>query len=155
MAGSLTDGPCAEMTKQIIGAAIEVHKELGPGLLESVYEACLVHELRAMGLSVQRQLDVPVVYKGERIDVGFRMDMLVEGQVVLELKAIEKVQPIHEAQLLTYLRLTNQKVGLIINFNTKLLVDGITPAESSDPIQFPPLCPLCALCFKSESPTEN
>jgi GxxExxY protein len=126
VSGTLTNEPCAELTKAIIGASVEVHKQLGPGLLESVYEACLAHELRALGLSCQRQLDVPVQYKGELIDTGFRMDMLVDGQVVLELKAIDKVIPIHEAQLLTYLRLSNKKVGLIINFNSKLLVDGIT-----------------------------
>jgi GxxExxY protein len=126
MALSVYDGPYADLTHKVIGAAIEVHRELGPGLLESVYEACLVHELGLAGLSSLRQRDVPVIYKGVRIDVGFRLDVLVEGQVLVELKAIEKVLPVHEAQLLTYMKLTNAKVGLILNFNTKLLADGVT-----------------------------
>jgi GxxExxY protein len=126
MNGVVTDGPGAEVTKKIIGAAIEVHRELGPGLLESVYETCLSHELTAGGISHRRQVELPIVYKGNRIDVGFRMDILVEGQVIVELKAIEKVLPIHEAQLLTHLRLADMRVGLLINFNSKLLVDGIT-----------------------------
>src|SRR5882724_5555974 len=126
MALSVYDGPCADLTHKVIGAGIEVHRDLGPGLLESVYESCFVHELRLAGLSYERQRDVPVHYKGVRIDVGFQLDVLVEGNVPVELKAIEKVLPIHEAQLLTYMKLTNAKVGLILNFNSQLLAEGIT-----------------------------
>jgi GxxExxY protein len=126
MNGLATDGPCGELTGSIIGAAIEVHKSLGPGLLESAYEACLMHELAARRLGFRRQLELPVTYKGATLDVGYRLDLLVEDQVVVEIKAIEKVLPIHEAQLHTYLKLTGKRVGLIINFNSKLLVDGIT-----------------------------
>jgi GxxExxY protein len=119
------DGPCAELTNAI-GAAIEVHRHLGPGLLESAYEACLAHELAARGLAFQRQVELPLLYKGQRVDAGFRMDLLVEGQVIVELKAVDKVHPVHEATLLTYMKLADKKVGLIINFHVKLLVDGIT-----------------------------
>ena len=115
----------SSLTEAIIGAAIEVHRELGPGLLESVYESCLAHELTARGLKFERQLPVPAIYKGIPIDIGFRADFVVEATVVLELKAIDRVAAVHEAQLMTYLRLTGKRVGLLINFNTKLLKDGI------------------------------
>ncbi len=115
-----------ELTRQIIGAAIEVHRHLGPGLLESVYEACLVHELAERGLVVDRQVELPVRYKNASIDCDYRVDLIINDQVVVELKAVETVHPIHEAQLMTYLRLSGKKVGLLINFNVRLLRDGIT-----------------------------
>ena len=113
------------LTEVIIGAAIAVHRELGPGLLESAYEACLVYELETQGLRVERQKPLPLLYRGIRIDCGYRIDLLVEEQVIVELKAIEQVQPIHEAQLLSYLKLARLQVGLLINFNVRLLKDGI------------------------------
>jgi len=114
-----------KITGEIIGAAMAVHTELGPGLLESVYEICLTKELQSKGLRVERQLPVPVTYRGEQLEVGFRVDLLVEGKVVVELKAIEKILPIHEAQVLTYLKLTNQRLGLLLNFNVVSMQDGI------------------------------
>lgn len=113
------------ITEQIIGAAIEVHKTLGPGLLESAYEECLCHELTLHGVSFQRQKPLPVEYKGVKLDCGYRLDLLVEGAVVVEIKAVEAIQPIHEAQLLTYLKLGRWKLGLLINFNVPVLKDGI------------------------------
>jgi GxxExxY protein len=112
-------------TEPIIGAAIEVHKQLGPGLLESTYEECLCHELHLRGIEFQRQLDLPVIYKGLKLDCGYRIDLLVNDTVVVELKAVEQLLPVHEAQLLTYLHLARKPVGLIINFNVPLLKDGI------------------------------
>jgi GxxExxY protein len=112
-------------TVPIIGAAIEVHRHLGPGLLESAYEECLCHELHLRGLSFERQVDLPVSYKGLNLDCGYKIDLIVEQQVVLELKAIEKILPIHEAQLLTDLKLSGKRVGLLINFKTPLLTRGI------------------------------
>src|SRR5258708_18172708 len=114
-----------EVTHEIIGAAIEVHKRLGPGLLESAYEECLTHELRLRNLRVDRQLGVPVVYKDTKLDCGYRIDLLVEGRIVVELKSIECFAPIHEAVILTYLRLSGHKVGLLINFNVAILKDGL------------------------------
>jgi GxxExxY protein len=114
-----------KITGEIIGAAMAVHTELGPGLLESVYEICLTKELQLKGLRVERQLPVPVTYRGEQLEVGFRVDLLVEGKVVVELKAVEKMLPIHEAQVLTYLNLTNQRLGLLLNFNVVSMQDGI------------------------------
>ena len=113
------------LTGSIIGAAIEVHKVLGPGLLESAYEECLCHELALRKLSYQRQLALPVKYKGIQLDCGYRIDLMVENMVILELKAVDKLEPIHEAQLLTYLKLTGVEVGLLINFNVPVLKDGI------------------------------
>ncbi len=115
----------AEITEQIIAGAIEVHKKFGAGLLESAYEACLVHELTLRGLRVERQVALPIEYKGVRVDCGYRIDMIVENTVLVELKAIEKLLPIHEAQLLTYLRISGKRVGLLINFNVKLLTAGL------------------------------
>ncbi len=112
-------------TELVIGAAIKVHRALGPGLLESVYETCLAHEIVRSGLSLQRQVQVPIVYDECRIDAGFRIDLLVAGEVIVELKAVERILPIHEAQLMTYLRLARKKVGLLINFNVIKLTDGI------------------------------
>jgi GxxExxY protein len=115
-----------QLTSQIINAAIEVHTQLGPGLLESVYLRCLQIELKDRNIQVQTELQLPVVYKGNVIhDLGFRMDMLVENQVVVELKSVLKVEPVHKKQLLTYLKLTGKEIGLLINFNEVLLKDGI------------------------------
>lgn len=113
------------LSYDIIGAAIEVHKVLGPGLLESTYESCLGYELIQRGISFQRQLALPVTYKGTLIDASYRIDFLVENTVILELKSIEKLLPIHEAQIATYLKLSNVKVGILINFNVLQLMDGI------------------------------
>ena len=114
-----------DLAGRIIGAAIEVHSALGPGLLESAYEVCLVRELSARGLSWQRQVALPIMYKGAKIDSGYRVDLLVENSVIVELKACEELRPIHEAQLLTYMRLGGWRVGLLINFNAPRLVDGV------------------------------
>src|SRR5258708_5090616 len=116
---------CGDLTREIIGAAIEVHKELGPGLLESAYEECLCHELNARGSKFQRQLTVPVTYKGTALDCGYRIDLLVENSVIIELKSVECILPIHGAQLLTYMKLLNKTIGLLINFNVPLLKQGI------------------------------
>ena len=116
---------CSELTENIISAAIEVHKYLGPGLLESAYEQCLCHELSLRGVKFQRQRSLPLEYKGIKLDCGYRLDLLVEGQVVIELKTIQKILPVHRAQLLTYLKLLPAKVGLIINFQEARLTDGI------------------------------
>ncbi len=110
-----------ELTEQIIGAAIEVHRELGPGLLESTYEVCVSYELSQRGIHYEQQKILPVKYKETEIDCGYRLDLMVEGKVVVELKAVEELQPIHEAQLLTYLKLTGCRVGLLINFNVPAL----------------------------------
>ncbi len=113
------------LTAEIIGAAIDVHKALGPGLLESVYEQCMVLAVRARGLKVDRQVELPLEFMGQRIEGGYRIDLLVAGSVIVELKAIEKVLPVHEAQLVSYLRLANKRVGLLINFNSAYLRDGV------------------------------
>jgi GxxExxY protein len=112
-------------TSAIIGAAIEVHRHLGPGLLESAYEECLCHELHLCGLAFERQVDLPVSYKGLKLDCGYRIDLIVQKEVVLELKAIERIMPIHQAQLLTSMKLSGMSVGLLINFNAPLLTQGI------------------------------
>lgn len=114
-----------EITDVIIGSAIDVHRELGPGLLESAYEECLNYELSLRNVSVKRQVVLPVVYKGNKLDSTYRIDLLVEDTVVVELKCSEKILPIHEAQILTYLKLTGLKTGLILNFNSAVLKDGI------------------------------
>lgn len=113
------------ITEQIIGAAIEVHRTLGPGLLESAYEACLMYELRARGLEAENQKPMPLIYHDVHLDCGYRLDVLVERLVIVELKAVERVLPIHEAQLLSHLRLSGCSVGLLINFNVMVLVQGI------------------------------
>ena len=118
------DGPIG-VTEAISGAAIAVHKALGPGLLESTYEACLVYELVERGIALERQKSLPVDYRGVRIDCAYRIDLLVAGTVIVELKAVERILPIHEAQLLTYLRLSGHPVGLLLNFNVPLMKDGI------------------------------
>ena len=114
-----------DLTGKVIGAAIEVHKALGPGLLESAYEECLCHELQLRKLRLERQRPLPLEYKEVRLDCGYRLDVVVEGVLVLELKACENIEPIHEAQLLTYLRLSGLKVGLLLNFNVPVMRDGI------------------------------
>jgi GxxExxY protein len=113
------------ITEQIIGAAIAVHRALGPGLLESAYEACLAYELAERGLVVQRQREMPVTYRAVRVDCGYRIDLLVAAKVVVEIKAVDAIHPIHEAQLITYLKLSGCKLGLLINFNVKVLKDGV------------------------------
>jgi len=113
------------LTEQIIGAAIQVHRELGPGLLESVYEIFLYHELSLTGLQIERQKVIPVFYKGIKLDAGYRLDMVVENQVVVEIKAVSELLPIHEAQLLSYLKQIGGGTGLLINFNVQLLKHGI------------------------------
>ena len=114
-----------EITRAIIGAAIEVHKLLGPGLLESSYEECLCHELALRQIPFERQKPLPLEYKGIRLDCGYRLDLLVAGLVVVEVKAVEEILPVHEMQLVTYLRLGGWKVGLLINFNVPVLRQGI------------------------------
>jgi GxxExxY protein len=114
-----------DLTARIIGACIEVHRELGPGLLESAYEECLCYELEHRGIQFARQQPLPVVYKGQRLDCAYVLDVVVEKSVILELKSVEKLLPIHEAQIITYLKLANLSLGLLINFNVYLLKSGI------------------------------
>jgi GxxExxY protein len=114
-----------QLTEQIIGAAIEVHRNTGPGLMESVYEECLCYELSRLGLAFQRQLRLPISYKGIKLDCGYKMDLLVEDSIVLELKTVDQLLPIHSAQLLTYLKLSGKKVGLLLNFNEPILTKGL------------------------------
>ena len=114
-----------EISRQIVDAAIQVHKKLGPGLLESIYRECLVYELRKRGLKVDVEVYVPIVYDGVTLSSPMRLDVLVEGEIILELKAIEAVLAVHKSQLLSYLRLTNKRLGLLLNFNVVLLKDGM------------------------------
>jgi GxxExxY protein len=114
-----------EITRKIIGCAIEVHKNLGPGLLESAYEECLAYELVKTGLTIKRQQPTPVVYKDIKLECGYRIDILVDNLVVLELKSIDEFNPVHEAQMLTYMKFANKSIGLLINFNVVLLTSGI------------------------------
>ena len=113
------------LTERVIGFAIQVHRHLGPGLLESAYEECLCYELREHEIAFRRQVPLPIVYKGIRLDCGYRLDILVEEQVILELKTVERLLPIHEAQMLTYLKLSGIRIGLLLNFNTAVLKDGL------------------------------
>jgi GxxExxY protein len=113
------------IARQIVDSAITVHRALGPGLLESLYEHCLCHELRLREIPTDSQIVLPVVYKGLRVDAGYRMDLVVAERIVVEIKAVEQLLPIHEAQLLTYLKLSGIELGLLINFNAKLVKDGI------------------------------
>ena len=116
-----------QLSSQIIKAAINVHKELGPGLLESVYQRCMILELKSMGLSIRSEVPVPIIFRGQKVhDDGFRLDLLVEDAIIVELKSVEKVQNLHKKQLLTYLKLTNKPLGLLINFNEVLLKNGVT-----------------------------
>ena len=114
-----------EISSKIIGAAIEVHKQLGPGLLESTYETCLAYELKQMGLDVKQQQALPVVYKEVKLDAGYRIDLLVENKVIVEIKSVEALADIHTAQLLTYLKLKDLKLGLLINFNSVKVIEGL------------------------------
>lgn len=114
-----------KISETIIGCAIKVHKTLGPGLLESTYEVCLIHELKKVGLNVQSQVVLPVIYDEVKLDAGYRIDLLVENAVIVELKAIDSLLPIHEAQVISYLKLSGKKIGLLINFNVKLLINGV------------------------------
>ena len=113
------------LTNKIIKAAIEVHKIIGPGLLESAFEECFVYELIKMGISIKQQLMIPIKYKDIKLKTKYRLDLLIEDKVIIELKSVEKLTPVHEAQLITYLKLTGYRVGLLINFNEKLLTNGI------------------------------
>jgi GxxExxY protein len=114
-----------QTTEKIIGAAIEVHRHLGPGLLESAYQVCLAHEMKLRGLAYEREKPLPIEYKGLSLDCSYRLDFLVDETIIVELKTVDRLQPIHEAQLLTYLRLTGCKIGLLINFNVPVLKNGI------------------------------
>lgn len=113
------------LSNRIIGAAIEVHKALGPGLLESAYEECLCHELTLKGLSAEQQKSLPVIYKGKKLDCGYRLDIVVQKLIILELKSCDKIEPIHKAQILTYLKLSGLSLGLLLNFNVPVMRDGI------------------------------
>jgi GxxExxY protein len=113
------------LTDRIIGSAIEVHRQLGPGLLESAYEECLCYELKENGVEFRRQVPLPVTYKGVRLDCGYRLDVLVEDELILELTTVERLMPIHEAQMLTYLKLSGVRTGLLLNFNNAVLKDGL------------------------------
>jgi GxxExxY protein len=113
------------LTRDIISAAMEVHRALGPGLLESVYQVCLCHELSIRNLPFRQQVEIPVAYKGVKLDCGYRIDLIVSEKVVVELKAVQEILPVHEAQLLTYLQLSHLRVGLLLNFNAEVLKDGI------------------------------
>jgi len=112
-------------SNKLIGLAIEVHRHLGPGLLESAYEDCLAYEMKQSEMAFQRQVPLPVVYKGMKLDCAYRLDFVVEGYLIIEIKSVERLSPIHEAQLLTYLKLSGLKLGLLLNFNVPLLRDGI------------------------------
>lgn len=151
--GEREKGSWEGFTEAIIGACIEVHRHLGPGLLESAYEHCLAHELALRGLRVQRQVPLPLRYKGLALDCGYRLDLVVEGLVVLEIKAMDHLLPVHEAQLITYLRLMRLPVGLLVNFHVPFLKQGLRrlvnrtlppslppflPVNPSDPSEPPP-----------------
>jgi GxxExxY protein len=114
-----------EISQKIIGAAIEVHKKLGPGLLENSYETCLAYELKQLSFNVKTQIALPVVYKGVKLNAGYRIDILVENKVIIEVKAVDMLADIHTAQLLTYLKLKELKLGLLINFNSVRVIDGV------------------------------
>jgi len=131
-----------EITEQVIGACIEIHRQLGPGLLESAYEECLCFELSQRGIRFQRQKPLPVKYKSVNLDCGYRLDLVVEGKIILELKTVEHLLPIHEAQLLTFLKLSGLTLGLLINFNVPVLKNGIKRIENNfiDSSASPRLC---------------
>ncbi len=122
-----------KITETIIGVAIGIHKALGPGLLESAYEACMVYDLTQAGLRVEQQKSLPVVYREVKLECGYRLDLLVEKEVIVEIKSIEKFLPIHKAQLMSYLKLADCKVGLLINFNVEILKDGIQRVVNNFP----------------------
>ena len=114
-----------DLTKTIIGAAIEVHRTLGPGLLESTYEACLFYELEQMGLFVERQVELPIKYKNIRMEIGYKIDLLVENQVIIEVKSVKELLPVHMAQMIAYLKISNKSKGLLMNFNEAKLIEGV------------------------------
>jgi GxxExxY protein len=114
-----------KITEQIIGAAISVHRGLGPGLLESAYEECLCYELAQIGMAFERQVPLPVVYKGVKLDCGYKIDLVVENEVIVEIKAVERLIPVHDAQLLSYLKLDNKRIGLLMNFHVPVLKNGL------------------------------
>lgn len=122
-----------KITETIIGVAINIHRTLGPGLLESAYEACMVYDLTQAGLKVKQQKPLPVVYRGVKLECGYRMDLMIENEVVVEIKSVEKLLPIHKAQLMSYLKLSDCKVGLLINFNIEVLKDGIQRVVNNFP----------------------
>ncbi len=121
----MESGQFGEVSTAVIGAAIEVHRDLGPGLLESIYESCLCRELERKSVCFQRQVSVPVRYKGEKLDCDYRFDLVVEKSLIVEIKSVEKFAPVHSAQMLTYLKISGIKTGLLINFNTPVLKDGL------------------------------
>jgi GxxExxY protein len=123
--GETTSPEIERVAHEIVDAAFKIHSKLGPGLLESAYQAFMVYELEKRGLAVAKEVPLPVVYEEVRLDLGYRIDLIVNDCVLVELKAVEKLHPIHEAQMLTYLKLTGKRLGLLINFNTKLIKDGI------------------------------
>ncbi len=115
-----------EISKTVVNLAFEIHSELGPGLFESVYEEILFAELSSCGYSIEKQKGIPVIWKGQKLDIGFRSDLIIENKLIIEIKSIETILPVHKKQLMTYLRLTDIKLGLLINFNEALIKDGIT-----------------------------
>jgi GxxExxY protein len=125
--------PVVDRSREVIGAALEVHRKLGPGLLESAYEACLAFELRERGLHVVTQCPLPILYKGVRLDVGYRLDMVVERELIVELKSVERLDRVHLSQLMSYLRLSDRRIGLLINFNVPMLKQGIRRVVNSLP----------------------
>jgi len=114
-----------KITETIIGVAVDVHRAMGPGLLESAYEACMVYDLTHAGLKVEHQKPLPIIYRGVRLDCGYRLDLVIENEIILELKSVERLLPIHKAQLISYLKLSHCNIGLLINFNVRILKDGI------------------------------
>jgi len=122
-----------KITETVIGVAINVHRALGPGLLESAYEACMIYDLMQEGFTVEQQKALPIVYRGVHLECGYRLDLMVENQVIVEIKSIEKLLPIHKAQLLSYLKISGCKVGLLINFNVEILKNGIQRVVNNFP----------------------
>ncbi len=122
-----------KITETIIGVAINVHRELGPGLLESAYETCMVYDLLQTGLKIEQQKPLPIIYRGVKLECGYRLDLMIENEVIVEIKSIEKLLPIHQAQLMSYLKLSNCNVGLLINFNVKILKNGIQRVVNNFP----------------------
>lgn len=128
-----------KITETIIGVAINIHRSLGPGLLESAYEACMVYDLTQTGLKVEQQKPLPIVYRGVKLECGYRLDLMIENKVIVEIKSVETLLPIHKAQLISYLKLTDCKVGLLINFNVEILKDGIQRIVNNFPDSLRPL----------------
>ncbi len=122
-----------KVTEAIISVAVDVHRALGPGLLESAYEACMVYDLAKAGLKVEQQKPLPIVYRGIKLECAYRLDLMIDNEVIVEIKSVEKVLPIHQAQLLSYLKLSERKVGLLINFNVKILKNGIKRVVNNFP----------------------